>query len=191
MSYYAGGGVFRTYDHERTGSSTTTAHALLALRAVEHRTSGSEPIAADLVAEVQTALEGMQTDDGCWWDKWHASPFYASAHVLFALRAGDRGLDPVVGRLAREWLLGAQRRDGSWGAFDLSTAEETAYAVMALGCVPATASVERALAKGREYIRGIVDRRPTYPSLYIGKTLYCPHAIVESAVVGVSGLAPS
>lgn len=182
---------FCTWVGERTASATTNAHVLTALvmtdaRATAWRTSAIQRVAA--------WLGHSQHRDGFWSDKWHASPFYATACVVTALRdaagmgllsqpqAADRAIDRAV-----EWVLASQRRDGSWGRW-AGSAEESAYALQILLY---RADIDRrrrtAARRGLRYLRSAEDREPV--PLWHGKDLYVPRHVVRAAVVGARHLA--
>ncbi|WP_262403034.1 prenyltransferase/squalene oxidase repeat-containing protein [Actinomadura sp. CNU-125] len=69
-------------------------------------------------------LRGRQDADGSWSDRWHASPFYATACAATALAAFGGADSAGAVAAARRWVLGSQRADGSWGLWR-GTAEET------------------------------------------------------------------
>src|SRR5690606_41793282 len=105
---------------------------------------------AATIEKVTRWLLGQQGGDGFWTDRWHASPYYATASCALALeRYGGSGSADAVAR-ARAWVLRTQRPDGSWGRWE-GTAEETAYAGQTLpltGGPPAPAAVPAA-GRGR------------------------------------------
>src|SRR5690606_36513715 len=79
-------------------------------------------------------LREHQHPDGSWWDRRHASPYYAVALAVRALLLHDAaGHRPVIDR-ALAWVRDTQRVDGSWGRWE-GTVEETAYAVLTLAKV--------------------------------------------------------
>lgn len=121
-----------------------------------------DPPSADVTAHVVEALcaEGMaespavrrgigwllrvQEPDGSWFGRWGANHVYGTAAVVPALiAAGIRGDNPVIVR-AIQWLHRQQNRDGGWGedmrSYDdpdwrgrgVSTASQTAWALLAL-----------------------------------------------------------
>jgi halimadienyl-diphosphate synthase len=165
--------AFATYPHEIGRSTTPNARVLSALR---HRPEAFAPQIAKLVDYLMDARDG----DGGWLpDKWHASALYATATVLGALA-------PVAGAelaATARWLIDTQDPGGSWGADD-GTAEETAYAALALDtlaehghCVPHT-TWQRAAS----YLHAHLDET-TYPELWLAKALYTPVNVVRSAIL--------
>jgi halimadienyl-diphosphate synthase len=119
-----------------------------------------------------------------WTDKWHASPLYATSHALVALLREKQYLAHTC-QATRDWLIHTQRKDGSWGFFDVGTAEETAYVLTALlhyhKYVPVSREV---LQRGVTYLRSALEQDPTqYPELWIAKCLYSPFDIIRSAIL--------
>jgi len=113
-----------------------------------------------------------------WADKWHSSPYYATAHAIIACA----GVENDLVAESVEWILKTQNRNGSWGTY-LPTAEETAYALQALwvwdqkaGRIP-----RGALLNGARWLKENLDL--PYPPLWIGKCLYSPQMVVRSAIV--------
>jgi hypothetical protein len=118
MQGFSQGDHFCAYMGELQPSVSVTAHAAhtLALLGWEHTSA-------------LAYLIERQTPDGRWMgDKWNGSWLYTTSQVLVALR-GMIHQDAL--RLAADAILTDQLPDGSWGARG-STAEETAYAVLAL-----------------------------------------------------------
>jgi halimadienyl-diphosphate synthase len=123
-------------------------------------------------------LRRTSSPHGAWFDKWHTSPYYTTAHAVIACT----GYDDDLVRDAVSWILETQNADGSWGYY-LPTAEETAYCLQALviwkrqgGQVPGDA-----LRQGAAW--PVDHAEPPYPPLWIGKCLYCPELIVRSVIL--------
>jgi hypothetical protein len=198
---YDGDGHFRTWAGERTASVTTNAHVLDVLgdRLMRRPELGSRYGAAR--RRVVAWLCGQQRADGSWTDKWHASPFYATASCTLALsRFGGASARPAVARAVR-WLVETQYPDGSWGIWR-PTAEETAYAMHALagrrrqrrptqqGHAVLDRGVGHAVSRGRAWLLwwtggGLVPtvQYDEEPALWHDKDLYRPVAIVRAAVL--------
>ena len=177
------GGHFASYPLERHPSTTTNVHALHALLRVP-----GYPNRRAVVERLLDFLLEQRTDGLYWLDKWHISPYYATAHTLLALAELPRDLAgrvrPALGE-ARRWLRQTQNADGSWGAFDGGTAEETAYGVLALGGgSPNESDVAHIRAAGR-YLSlrsGEAGAAELFPALWVEKCLYAPRLVVEAAI---------
>jgi halimadienyl-diphosphate synthase len=163
---------FRCFGLESNPSISCNVHVLGALR--QAGLPGSHPS----VRKAVRFLQRTQSAHGPWFDKWHVSPYYVTAHAVIACAgyAGDLVDDAV------SWILRTQNADGSWGCY-LPTAEETAYCVQALavwrrhgGQVPCDT-----LRRGAAWLAE--HGEPPYPPLWIGKVLYGPELVVRSAVL--------
>ena len=161
---------FICYPFERNPSTSANIHALEALKRVDR----VDKVRTDKILKW---LRGSRVDGRYWMDKWHASPYYPTAHAVIALIGVDHGL----ARSAVQWILDTQRPDGCWGYYDGPTAEETAYCLQALSMIDRYVEpVDReVLARGRE---GLLACRHILPALWIGKCLYTPVRVVESAI---------
>jgi len=176
--YYEQDTHFRCFSWEANPSISTNIHALMALRQAKFEPGHPK------VQKILQFLELSQTFFGGWFDKWHVSPYYATAHAVIAT-AGYAGVDFV--EKAVNWILRTQRLQGDWG-FYMPTAEETAYCLQALimwklygGKVP-----NAVLKKGIAWL--INHAEPPYAPLWIGKCLYCPELVVRSAVLSAIAL---
>jgi halimadienyl-diphosphate synthase len=163
---------FRCYELEANPSISTNIHVLGALRQagldVQHTS----------VQKLLRFLRRVRLADMFWLDKWHASPYYTTAHAIIACA----GYDDALAASAVAWMLETQRADGSWGYY-LSTAEETAYCLQALvvykrhgGQVPGDV-----LKRGAAWLADHAE--PPYAPLWLGKCLYTPELVVRSAVL--------
>ncbi len=176
--------TFRTYDYERNISISTNIHALEALSLLPdypNREESRDRILAYLLAH--------RTFDTYWMDKWHASPYYATAHVLVGISKATPGM---LGECRRtvEWLMHTQREDGSWGFFDQGTAEETAYAMTALLHCRRCFSIETdLLRRGADFLCRETTETANWhedyhhPPLWLGKPLYVPRDIVRASIL--------
>jgi halimadienyl-diphosphate synthase len=192
---------FCTWPGEQGSSVTTNAHVLEAFGAHFNsigRRQGALPDTqaryAAVVEKLSAWLCEQQQPDGSWFDRWHASPYYATACCALALgRFGGAGSQAAV-RMAVRWVLATQREDGSWGRWR-GTAEETAYAmhILLLARAPQDLagqdrSRKEALARGHAHLLRSI-RMPDDPPLWHDKDLYLPIAIVRSAVLAAVHLA--
>jgi halimadienyl-diphosphate synthase len=173
--------TFRTFTFERNASVTTNAHALEALSFLPNYPNRDE-----VRDHVMAMLLADRRYESYWIDKWHASPYYATAHVLIALI--NNGMEPIVSHCtsSADWLLHTQREDGSWGYFNRGTAEETAYTLLALlhyhqQVAPVDIEI---LKKGASYLyRETQTKNMIYPEMWISKTLSASDSIIEAAIL--------
>jgi halimadienyl-diphosphate synthase len=164
---------FICHSFERNPSTSANIHVLEALKGVDG--PGTD--------KVLRWLRSVQVDGGYWMAKWHASPYYPTAHAVIALM----GVDPDLAKSAVQWILDTQRPEGCWGHYDRPTAEETAYCLQALSVYDHHVEPvdRRVLAQGRE---GLLACRGEMPALWIGKCLYTPVRVVESAIYSALAL---
>ncbi|MGW2540087.1 prenyltransferase/squalene oxidase repeat-containing protein [Kitasatospora sp. NPDC001574] len=179
--------AFATFYRGESGPSVTTnAHALEAL-------TGPTPTAHTRRQRHKATdyLLDSQETGGLWTDRWHASPYYATACAMTALslcapRRPTRRIEASI-----DAVLGAQRPDGSWGVWG-PTLDETAYAA---GALIATAvdhrhddrrqAVSRAAAFLTEALHAPADDAVNTP-LWHGKELYQPTQVVRALSVAVT-----
>jgi halimadienyl-diphosphate synthase len=170
---------FVGFAHERGTPVSANARVLEAL--------GQRPDRfATQVAKATAFLLDSRADGAWWYDKWHLSPYYATAQAVFAL-ADTTAPDTLAA--TREWLLDGQHADGSWGMAG-GQPEETAYAVLSLDALgdrhgPVPAGV---LRRAAAYLGDHMDDRD-FAELWIGKGLYTPPAVVRSAVLAAHTVA--
>ncbi|HEY7415735.1 MAG TPA: prenyltransferase/squalene oxidase repeat-containing protein, partial [Ktedonobacteraceae bacterium] len=169
---------FICFPYERNQSVRANAAIVEALKTYPSDSS----IRRMLLKAVQYIKSSMNSD-GYWHDKWHISPFYASARCISALNRIDR----ETNRSAINWILGQQHENGAWGVGE-GTQEETAYALDGLISAgehdQAVASLVRdAIHSGYRYLIQSWDEQD-YEALWLGKGLYTPQVVVRSAIVG-------
>ncbi|WP_158888231.1 prenyltransferase/squalene oxidase repeat-containing protein [Amycolatopsis anabasis] len=177
---YHAGAHFSCFPDERTPSTSANAHVLQALGACLTPDLPGSARYLDAVGRLTGWLCDRQETDGCWWDKWHASPYYATACCAVALADFGGPAARAAVRRAVEWVLLSQRTDGSWGRWD-GTYEETAYAVRVLLQTPPChrrEAVTRAAARGAEFLLRSADAE--HPPLWHDKDLYTPTRIVRA-----------
>ncbi len=170
--HYQEDSYFRCYDLEANPSISANIHVLSALREAgfkrEHPTI---KMLIDFLAESRF-LQMF------WFDKWHSSPYYPTAHAII----GGLGYIDKMIEEAVTWVIETQNPDGSWG-FYVPTAEETAYSIQALAIWKRYGGdVEiDVFMKGIDWLSEHLD--DAYQPLWIGKCLYCPELVVRSAVL--------
>jgi halimadienyl-diphosphate synthase len=176
---------FCTWQGEQGFSVTVNAHVLdafghyLATRPVESQryTASADRLTA-LLREHQRA-------DGSWLDRWHASPFYATACCCLSLdEFGGAASRAVLARTLR-WVRDMQRPDGSWGLW-YGTAEETAYALQILLMTRAAREEPWVPAVAvRGLARLALMEEGDDPPMWHDKDLYRPVSIARAAVLAV------
>jgi halimadienyl-diphosphate synthase len=172
---------FMCYPYERTPSISAHVHLLEALT-VSAPFEGRER----MIRKVKDFLVAARKSGIYWLDKWHASPYYTTAHAMISLSA----IAPDELEHAVDWIVQTQREDGSWGYYGDGTAEETAYCLQAMilyrkrgGQVPS-----EVLDRAYHYLANSTERHYAhYKALWSGKTLYAPtwvnHTTVLSSLI--------
>ncbi|GAA0270471.1 hypothetical protein GCM10010302_05060 [Streptomyces polychromogenes] len=181
---------FRTPTHyacyigEDTGSTTANAHVLLALGSCLHHRPTEAARLVPLIDTLTGWLLDHQQPDGSWNDKWHASPYYATARVTAALHhtATPRPGAAAALRSAARWAIDTQRPDGSWGLHQPTT-EETAYALQILPRSPGTTTPATLTRVHSHLTRQPHPSHPQHPALWHDKTLYAPTAIIHAELL--------
>ncbi|MDQ3761601.1 MAG: hypothetical protein M3460_07845 [Actinomycetota bacterium] len=172
---------FSCFPDERTPSVSANAHVLQTFgKYLEHNLPGRFRYQAAM-SKLSGWLRDCQEADGTWWDKWHASPYYATACCATTLHRYNRNASVSTVFRAVEWLLGSQREDGSWGRWS-GTYEETAYAVQTLlqtRVSRADSAVEQAAARGCVFLQRLAGDRK-HPPLWHDKDLYTPIRVVRA-----------
>jgi halimadienyl-diphosphate synthase len=163
---------FRCFALESNPSISTNIHVLGALRLA------GLPAKHPSIQKILTFLRRQKTVQNYWIDKWHASPYYATAHLIIACA----GYYNTLVEDAIEWIVDTQNVDGSWGHYS-ATAEETAYSLQALAIWRQSGqSVPNStLKRGTAWL--LEHTEPPYPPLWIGKCLYSPTLVVRSAIL--------
>lgn len=170
--------TFRTYNYERNASIGTNVHALEALNLLP-----DYPNCREVREQITLTLLNNRIFNTYWIDKWHTSPYYATAHALVGLLREGKCLAHAC-RHTVDWLLHTQRKDGSWGFFETGTAEETAYTLTALLHYNRYEEVDaEILHQGARYLECAYRDNSIHPALWIDKCLYMPYDIVQSAVL--------
>ncbi len=167
---------FSCFPFERNASISANARVLEALKLGRGRDRNR---CSGQIAKIHAYLRDQRLGGRYWQDKWHVSPYYATAQVVTAAC----GIADDLVAQTQAWLLETQRPDGSWGCY-CGTSEETAYAMQALLTltVKANPATNAALTRGAAYLSQHFDDTD-YPELWVGKGLYTPYAVVRSAVI--------
>jgi halimadienyl-diphosphate synthase len=172
---------FSCFPDERTPSTSANAHILQTFGKYLERNMLERFRHQATMGKLAGWLRDCQDGDGSWWDKWHASPYYATASCATALYRHSRSASTAAVSRAVEWLLDSQREDGSWGRWS-GTYEETAYAVQTLlrTRVPrADNAVEHAAARGCVFLQQSPGDHQ-HPPLWHDKDLYTPIRVVRA-----------
>lgn len=164
--------------HEANPSISTNIHALGAFRQAD--LAPTHPI----INRIVNFLHEAKGAGGFWLDKWHISPYYATSHAVIT---ASGYVDWLV-ETAVSWIAATQRDDGSWGTY-LPTAEETAYAIQALAIRQQMTNEvhNEAIKRGANWL--LAHRNEPHPPLWVGKVLYSPTVVNESAVLSALWLA--
>jgi halimadienyl-diphosphate synthase len=141
------------------------------------------PDVARAIQGVVGFLASSHTGD-YWMDRWHVSPYYATAHAICVFddlsAEQTRRVAHLVER-SREWIRQTQNPDGSWGFYGRETTEETAYALLALMSARVLDETDEArCAKAMAYLNEVGDAE--LPALWIDKCLYTPPLVVRAAI---------
>ena len=163
---------FRCFALEANPSVSANVHVLGALRQAGFGVQYSS------VQKIFNFLADKQTEHGYWVDKWQATPYYTTSHLIIA----SAGYNNSFVKKAVEWIISTQNEDGSWGFFG-PTAEETAYSLQALAMWKRHGQVvpQNTLRQGRQWL--VQHMEPPYPPLWIGKCLYSPILVIKSAIL--------
>jgi halimadienyl-diphosphate synthase len=162
---------FRCFAFEANPSISANIHLLSALRHTGH------PVEHQAVQKILNFLRVNRTSAGFWEDKWHVSPYYASAHAVIACA----GYASSLVQKTVDWMVASQREDGGWG-LNQATAEETAYALQALIFWQNQSCGSHAETISRGYHWLAQHLEPPFPALWIGKCLYAPELVIRSAI---------
>lgn len=164
---------FRCFQYEANPSVDVNVHALGALKQAGYDRTHPR------VQKILSFVRSKRNPRKYWLDKWHLSPSYTTAHVIICAR----GYDDALCEESVQWMLDSQKSDGSWGFFNKSTAEETAY------CIQALAMWQK--HTGKSFSSQIQQAglwlekhcEAPYPPLWMDKSLYCPEILVKSCIL--------
>ena len=164
---------FRCFALEANPSISANIHVLGALREAGYEKGHPS------VQKILKFLRSNSVGNGSWFDKWHASPYYATSHAIIAAYKYDQ----EICQAAINWIVNSHKDDGAWGSFYHPTAEETAYAIQAL-CIWERAGNKIPNGSIKRGAKWLTDHiQPPYETLWIGKALYCPELVVHSTVL--------
>jgi len=169
---------FRCYPLETTSSISTNVHFMGAL--FQAGVDVNDP----RIQKIIKYLEGTSTKQAFWYDKWHASPIYTTAHAIITCC----GYCNHLIRKSVEWLIKQQNDDGSWGFFG-PTAEETSYALQALSIWRRDGQEivdTKILSRGIRWLEE--HSEPPYPLLWIAKSLNYSEWIIKSEIISAKSL---
>lgn len=178
LDFYHSEKGYLSFPFERNPSVSTNIHILDAIR------TGKTEKVKKIQQHIIEFLYNNQVDHQFWKDKWHISPYYATCHAILALR----GLNEELIQSAVNWILMTQKGDGSWGVFE-GTLEETAYCIQALILSNSFSDpiARSQIIKASDYLKRNFSN-PHHPELWIGKGLYSPIKVIESAVLSALAL---
>lgn len=169
---------FRCFQYEANPSVDVNVHVLGALKqAGYHKLHPSVRKALNFIRSKRTAGQ-------YWLDKWHLSPSYTTAHTVISAR----GYDDKLCEESINWILDTQKANGSWGFFNRSTAEETAYCIQALATWQKYSgkSFSDQIQRAGQWLSKNCE--PPYPPLWMDKSLYCPEILVKSCILSALAL---
>ncbi|MGR6916646.1 prenyltransferase/squalene oxidase repeat-containing protein [[Actinomadura] parvosata] len=184
---FRSGTHFATWPGEQGVSVSVNAHVLDAFGEYVRRRPAAAPRYAPAIGELAAWIRERQRPDGSWTDRWHASPYYATASCALALDAFGADASRESVRAAAEWVLATQRPDGSWGRWE-GTAEESAYAIQTLLLTRGGADPRRLRAAERGQPHLVDPAGGEHPPLWHDKDLYVPRAVARAAVIASAHL---
>ena len=162
---------FRCYHLEVGISPSVNIHALMALHKADHNIN--HPSVKKIFRFLEAQMKNL-----FWIDKWHSSPFYTTSHYIIACTKYNKSL----AQSSIDWIQKNQRDNGAWGFFN-PTQEETAYCLQALAIwYKAGGQIDKQMiTKGAKWLEE--NWHPPYQPLWIGKGLYYPDNVVNSAII--------
>jgi halimadienyl-diphosphate synthase len=174
---YDTGDCYSTYGFEIDPSVSTNVHVLDFVQ--------NCPEFPDREETIEKLIQFLKKEmySGFWLDKWHISPYYPTAHAVFALC----DVEPSLTEKAISWIFETQNEDGTWG--ENGTLEETVYGVQTLLYYHQKVDYidMDKISKALSYFdTAIVPLSKRLPELWIGKILYCPVNVILSSIVGAS-----
>lgn len=175
---FEGSNNFFAYPYEAHSSPSLNIHALRTLQKAGFKKDSPN------IKKIINYLKKAKSSKGYWLDKWNLSPYYSTAHAIIACA----GFADELVTQSVDWMIQSQNDNGSWG-YQFATAEETAYGIQALtiwneycGRIPSKV-IKKAVIWLKDH------SEPPYPPLWLGKGLYTPDLIVQSAILSALALA--
>lgn len=187
MQYPVNAGILDTYDAgdyyltlplELDPSVSTNIHVLDFVKSSQFNEK------EDIIEKIIRFLK-KKIHSGFWTDKWHISPYYPTAHAVFALC----DVEPSLAEKAVSWIVETQNETGLWGKYE--TLEETAYAVQALMYYYRTIEhigIEE-ISNAVSVLNSTGVHVPDLVNLWVGKVLYAPIRVVWSTVASAQFMA--
>ncbi|MEO3854392.1 prenyltransferase/squalene oxidase repeat-containing protein [Acrocarpospora sp. B8E8] len=170
---------FCTWPGEEGSSVSVNAHVLDAYGQYARENPNAAGRYAAVIGKVSHWLCAHQNPDGNWHDRWHASPFYATASCVLALHEFGGGAARKATARAVRWVRATQRANGSWGRWT-GTAEETAYAIQIL--LTRENTDWDAVLRGHAFLLA-AEAKADHPPLWHDKDLYLPVSIVRAVIL--------
>lgn len=172
------GEYVETYMAESVPSISSNLHVLQALQLFKSDIRAKELINKLLIWLNSQAYSDLKQAKFAFTDKWHASPIYPTARAVIALMDLDKAL---AERCVMD-LINNQHPDGGFGALKMSTAEETAFAILALtNWHKKQGSIDSMVFMNAQKFLATQDVFSRLP-LWIGKVQYCPRLVVASVI---------
>lgn len=193
---------FVCYNAEREASISANAHVLAALLSL------SKPEIRLLKAKFKKIVDflySQRKEAGYWEDKWHTSPYYATACTVLAL-AGHSDLQATQKLLPTlNWVLENQNlKDGGWCSSRSicnesgSNMEETAYGLQILKALSGLVNdknynhYNQALLRGTQFmwreLESFNQGTANIPKMWRAKNLYTPLRVTNAIVLSALGI---
>lgn len=167
---------FRCYPGEIDLSLSANIRTLAALQLVN-----THPKYEKWVNKIIALLRRSELTGYFWFDKWHISPYYLTCTAVSSLY---NVADDLLGHRIK-WILKTQRKDGGWGYYQQSTAEETAYCLQTLLLWDRVFErIDPAILKAAIHYLLHHLNDVDYPEQWLAKSVYTPLHLVEATILG-------
>lgn len=118
----------------------------------------------------------------CWVDNQHISPFYLTYLAIIFLMDIDNNRLHLQTKI--RWMLKSQQKNGGWGFYDIATAEETSYCLLALLFWDEYArKIDPEVIHSAGRFLKIHSHNSTQPALWVSKSLFTPTHVVNVAII--------